>query len=440
MVVDAPPSSGSVKPSFAFDSITERWPRILTRIVDQMHQKHNESVKKFGESGDADVKHIIHNLSRLRYMIVTDKPLELLQTELTDGEVWNAEIKRYREKVGEKEATWYKLPWLFTECYEYRLIYQFFQDTKNFKDYDPFRIEKEKSYYDSTAHLLALATELLKSIKAEGELQGERLKTEISRLLQVSLWGNKADLSLSGGDPHFMSETLFKELHDLRANILVDDIDAACERLMNLGEKKQVDVILDNSGLELFTDLCLGELLVATGLATKVVFHGKAHPWYVSDVTKEDFEWVIETTAADNDPFLRELAGRWKTNVQKCLFEYKTHPFYTFGFAYSEMPERSPDLYAELQQSSFLIFKGDLNGRKLIGDRDWPPTTAFLEVLKGFQLTDFISLRTLKAETVAGLPEAAHKRMLEKFGPKDRSWQVSSDYAVAQAFFKDPSV
>ncbi|KAI6230209.1 Sugar phosphate phosphatase [Aphelenchoides fujianensis] len=401
MVVDAPPSSGSVKPSFAFDSITERWPRIITRIVDQMHQKHNESVKKFGESGDADVKHIIHNLSRLRYMIVTDKPLELLQTDLPDGDVWNAEIKRYREKVGEKEATWYKLPWLFTECYEYRLIYQFFQDTKNFKDYDPFRIEKEKSYYDR---------------------HGERLKTEISRLLQVSLWGNKADLSLSGGDPHFMSETLFKELHDLRANIL-----------------KQVDIILDNSGLELFTDLCLGELLVATGLATKVVFHGKAHPWYVSDVTKEDFEWVIETTVADNDPFLRELAGRWKTNVQKGLFEYKTHPFYTFGFAYSEMPERSPDLYAELQQSSFLIFKGDLNGRKLIGDRDWPPTTAFLEVLKGFQPTDFISLRTLKAETVAGLPEAAHKRMLEKFGPKDRSWQVSSDYAVAQAFFKDSS-
>ncbi|KAI6237106.1 Sugar phosphate phosphatase [Aphelenchoides besseyi] len=422
MVVDAPQSCGAIKPSFAFTTITERWPKIITRVIDQMHQKHNESVKKYGESGDADIKYVIHNLSRLRYMVVTDKPLEFLVTDVPDKGVWNKVIKDYHEKVGEKETTWYKIPFLFSECFMYRLIYQYYQDTQNFKDYDPFRIEKEKSYHESRNHLLTLAHELLKTIKEE--TKGDELKKEISRLIQVCLWGNKADLSLSGGDSAQMSETLFKELDDMRGNILVDDIDATIEHLMNLSSERRVDFILDNSGLELFTDLCLGELLVTEKLASKVVFHGK------------DFNWVIDTTANSEDANLRELGKRWQSNVEKGLFEYKTHEFFTFGFSYFEIPTRAPELYADLQKSSLLIFKGDLNGRKLIGDRDWNPTTPFLDVIKDFKPTDFIALRTLKAETVAGLSEGTYKKIVEKFGREDRTWQVSSDYAIAQAFFK----
>lgn len=48
----------------------------------------------------------------------------------------------------------------------------------------------------------------------------------------MCLWGNKADLSLSGGDPHFMSDTLFKELDDLRENVLVDHIDLVRDYLV----------------------------------------------------------------------------------------------------------------------------------------------------------------------------------------------------------------
>ncbi|KAI6186539.1 Sugar phosphate phosphatase [Aphelenchoides besseyi] len=422
MVVDAPQSCGAIKPSFAYTTITERWPKIITRVIDQMHQKHNESVKQYGESGDADIKYVIHNLSRLRYMVVTDKPLEFLVTDLPDKEVWNKVIKDYHEKVGEKETTWYKIPFLFSECFMYRWIYQYYQNTQNFKDYDPFRLEKEKSYHESRNHLLTLAHELLKTIKEE--TKGDELKKEISRLLQVCLWGNKADLSLSGGDSSSMSETLFKELDDMRGNILVDHIDVTIEHLMNLSAERRVDFILDNSGLELFTDLCLGELLVTEKLASKVVFHGK------------DFNWVINTTANSEDSDLKELGKRWQSNVEKGLFEYKTHEFFTFGFSYFEIPTRAPELYADLQKSSLLIFKGDLNGRKLIGDRDWTPTTPFLNAIKDFKPTNFILLRTLKAETVAGLSEETYKKIVEKFGREDRTWQVSSDYAVAQAFFK----
>jgi uncharacterized protein with ATP-grasp and redox domains len=86
----------------------------------------------------------------------------------------------------------------------------------------------------SKAHLLALATELVELLKQP--MDKEALKTAISRHIQVCLWGNKADLSLSGGDPHFMSNTLFKELDDLRTNVLVDHIDLLSDYLIGFVE------------------------------------------------------------------------------------------------------------------------------------------------------------------------------------------------------------
>jgi hypothetical protein len=41
------------------------------------------------------------------------------------------------------------------------------------------------------------------------------------------------------------------------------------------------------------------------------------------------------------------------------------------------MEEKAPELYQQLSLSSFLIFKGDLNYRKLVGDREWPLQTPF---------------------------------------------------------------
>ena len=37
----------------------------------------------------------------------------------------------------------------------------------------------------------------------------------------------------------------------------------------------RIDIILDNSGLEFFGDLCLAELLLVKRGVSKVVFHGK---------------------------------------------------------------------------------------------------------------------------------------------------------------------
>jgi uncharacterized protein with ATP-grasp and redox domains len=72
-----------------------------------------------------------------------------------------------------------------------------------------------------------------------------------------------------------MSEKIFHDLDKLRPNILVDDLELAVTEL--IGKKKQVDIVLDNAGPELFTDLCLVDFLISNNLADKVIIHGKVN-------------------------------------------------------------------------------------------------------------------------------------------------------------------
>jgi hypothetical protein len=54
--------------------------------------------------------------------------------------------------------------------------------------------------------------------------------------------------------------------------------------------------------------------------------------------------------------------------------------------------------------------------------------------LCGFAPTTLLALRTLKAETIAGLNHEALEKINKKFKSSDLSWMTSSDYAVAQLF------
>lgn len=74
-----------------------------------------------------------------------------------------------------------------------------------------------------------------------------------------------------------------------------------------------IDVILDNSGMELYTDLVLADFLLAAGLAQHVRLHGKALPWFVSDVMTQDLDammgWVAGEVRGARGAVADALAG-----------------------------------------------------------------------------------------------------------------------------------
>lgn len=89
----------------------------------------------------------------------------------------------------------------------------------------------------------------------------------------------------------------------------------------------------------------------------------------------------------------------------------------------------APELYAELSEASLIIFKGDLNYRKLVGDREWPYETPLKTALCGFLPAPLLALRTLKSETVAGLPDKVAERMREQ---PDQKWMTTGEYGIAE--------
>ena len=75
------------------------------------------------------------------------------------------------------------------------------------------------------------------------------------------------------------------------------------------------------------------------------------------------------------------------------------------------------------------MFKGDLNYRKLVGDRTWAVDTPFATALHGFRPGPLCVLRTLKCNTVAGVAAEAAARA----AAEDDTWMVSGKWAVIQA-------
>ena len=90
------------------------------------------------------------------------------------------------------------------------------------------------------------------------------------------------------------------------------------------------------------------------------------------------------------------LAGsRWKNYVSVGDWEILVDPFWTYPHVYSEMEGCDPQLYAALAQANMLIFKGDLNYRKLVGDINWETTASFKTALQVI----FISVCTFIEES-----------------------------------------
>ncbi|KAL7388022.1 hypothetical protein ABVT39_005526 [Epinephelus coioides] len=433
-----PPSlSAKVVGSFAYFTVKDRLPTILTKVIDTIHRNKNKFFEEYGEEGIEAEKQTIGLLSKMRNELQTDKPVIPLTDGLQDRESWNQYLERQQKLHGDQEpVSWFKSPWLYVECYMYRRVQEALWLNPPISDYDVFNEGKTQSYFESQQAVMALCTYTEGISKNLEELSKNQLFEHFDKLLQVSLWGNKCDLSISAGQENSQKTSPIDSLSSLQPFILVNDTNMVWSTLISAQRPGQsekttgvrVDIVLDNAGFELVTDLVLADFLVSSGLVHEVHFHGKCLPWFVSDVTANDFQWTIRQTMTANHRWMSKSGVKWNTYLKEGLWSYHDHPFWTQPHEFCDMAADAPDLHATLQGADLVLFKGDLNYRKLTGDRQWDHTVGFDTALRGFGPAPLCSLRTLKANIQVGLQLG----QAEKLTSQDPDWMTSGKYAVIQ--------
>lgn len=412
---------GRFKKSFAYYTLRERLPVILTQVLDNLSRDKDEIAQQYGDEAREEIKEIVGNISKLKYQLQTDKPLEPFTGNEPDKEVWNAFIATLTPE--DDDNTFFRTCWLHAECYMYRRLSSYFESMTKMKDYDYFSKQKENA--------LMCCTDALENV-VKSTRDSELSEEFFIRLVKLNLWGNRCDLSISEGKEIKQTGNLFDSIDSLNSNILVDDTKHIwnCISQSIEGNSRIIDFVQDNSGFELFTDLLVAEYIIDKNLATKIRFHVKAIPWFISDVRPRDFHWTLDYLRNHStSEVLRAVGEKWHKFLQEGKFEIApVEWFWTGPYEYYRMKEINENLYKTLAESHLVIFKGDLNYRKLIGDYAWDFTEDFKTCLRGFQPTNVCTLRTVKADLICGLKEGTAEN-LDKI---KSDWMVTGEYGVLQ--------
>lgn len=388
--------------SFAHATLTQRWPAIGRRTIAQ-----NDFSPEIVENLEALLQELPYGLVR-----------SLKDDNGPDLVAWASYLEPFLDQP------WIDVPWYFAESYFYRRI---LEATHYFlpgpwRGVDPFESQKRASLETTMGAVRAISNQLNTWSNTQLHEDGALNRDNLIALLYSDLWGNKADLSLFATVTEALSHS-DSETHAQYTHILVDDTAALVDRLANF-QLRSIDFIVDNVGLELISDLYLIDFLLVTKTAFTVYLHLKAHPTFVSDAMSKDVHYTLEVLASDREMNVRSLADRLKGHIASGRLQLREDLFWTAPLAFWEMPQ---SLHQKLAQASLIFVKGDANYRRLLGDCQWPFTTAFEDIVCYFP-APFVALRTLKSEVAAGLQPS----QVETLNREDPQWLTNGQWGVIQ--------
>lgn len=369
--------------TFTEDSVVRRLPEIARRIAAENDLDPDQAlaVETLAvEIGDG-------------YITQLDEPMA------EDAAAWVAYVEPYAG------MTWIDAPWFFIETYFYRrmLAATGYSQPGRRQEVDPFQRQKQIALDGA----IGLATRLGRALD------------DPQTLIAASLWANRVDLSLWPADGDDSDSRIEAVLGSQRAShLLVDDTDSVLDVLRT--PQQNIHIVLDNSGAELVADLALIASILEN--QSRVTIHAKPHPTFVSDVTLPDLDETIQRLAAE-DPSAQQIARILTTTFGNGRLQATTHPFWVSPGAGWLCP---PDLVEHLTEADLIIFKGDANYRRLLGDLHWDPTTPIDRIVRPPK--PLLALRTAKAEVVAGLtPE-----VVMRAAGTDPAWISSGEWGLIQ--------
>ncbi len=395
-----PPLMTGEPDSFAHWTMTHRIPEVVEKVLSDYADRYPGEIKQ--------------TLRNLRQEVIQNGPLRPLETTAPDGPDWTEARQPYRSR------SWLDAPWYFAEAFFYRRLVEaagyFGRYGDRWAGVDPFLPRKQAELHGrSTRQILEAALEIGAPGSA-GSFKG---------LLHYCLWGNRLDLSYGK-----LADTVGGEIAVDReqANLLVDDTAALLTHLETDFPARRIDFICDNAGTELLMDLALADFLLRLDWAGAIILHLKAHPTFVSDATPADLDLTIATLKTKQAENLVALAGRLAQYRQEKRLLIRADRFWNSHHFFWDIP---PSLHRELAQAQLVIFKGDANYRRLLGDSRWPAAVPLGDAVPYFP-TSFVALRTMKSDPVVGLKPG----QAQKLDEEDPEWRVNGQRGMIQALLK----
>lgn len=366
-----------------------------------LHERHPALIRKIRDAFPLPAE----NLERLAALLeeATGGVVEPLGEHAHDHRSW--QTWGMADHVG---TPWSHLPFLWAESYFYRRLLEawgYFAPGP-WQGVDPFAPFKRAELFD---------TETTYEVQALDTLADLDPQERGNALLQSSVWGNRADLSFQILAKNADSPAQGSEL-------VVDHSESLWELLDNRSGG-QVCLVADNAGRELLPDLVLIDELLTTERASEVVLHIKSHPYYVSDATMVDVLDCLRHLCGAQGTAQRVGARLWRAMEQGRL-HVRAHAFSCAPLPYRDMPE---DLAEDFATACLTIMKGDLNYRRLVGDRYWPATTPF-EAVTAYFPGPVVALRTLKSDVVVGLEQ----NTVTTLDDSGLEWRTSGTHALVQ--------
>ena len=404
-----PPAIRGADGSFAYTTVAQRLPDIAKRVIAE-----NEFPLA-----------VIENLEAL----IEELPNGLIRLLKPDAGPDLAEWAKYVEPfVGQ---SWLEVPWYFAEAYFYRRLLEathYFLSGPQ-QGVDPFALQKQLGLETAMDSIREISSRINAQLRAGHQWNSLELMT----LLHFCLWGNRADLSLwpakleapttsqSQSARHPDRSQIDAQLE--QSHILVDATSVLCSKIASF-KGDRIDLIIDNAGFELFCDLCLVDFLLNSEVAGMVCLHLKTQPIFVSDAMVKDVHYTLDTLATERDGEVRSLANRLQQQLHSGRLCLREDPFWTAPLAFWEMPD---SLRQGLSPASLIFVKGDANYRRLLGDRQWPFTTA-LEDIACYFPAPIAALRTLKSEVATSLQVGQAAALSNE----DPQWLTNGQWGVIQ--------
>lgn len=256
-----------------------------------------------------------------------------------------------------------------------------------------------------------------------------------------------------------------------------------------------IDIVTDNVGVEFFSDLLFGLWFIHHSVvneqrsaAPTVTYHVKPIPYYISDVTSADFEKQLSMLEQEAPEYTKEEQEAVHTFIQLVREALTSGSFAVTSDAvwaqpceYRELPPRVLNQHfftrvlstareeglVVTPTTALVLLKGDLNYRRLIGDRHWCRTDftlsvsmeesgalkpivpdhveallshtrhgdelecpSFCTVMQQYWPVEKVavsSLRTIKSECCLGVPAEIKKKLDAE---KGLQWRLSGSYGV----------